>query len=205
MVDNRNGGANAGAASEGFNPKKTALENNMTAPDSPPSSGSTCPKCGYPTRGGEKKCPNCGASLSDDSGAAPSAPAQPEAGQKIGGTIIAGSASTGSVAEAPKRKLAGILATYSTTPYGEIFPLYEGRNYIGRDSSADIRINGDTQISGRHLSILYRTVDKKFKFRDEQSSNGTFVNDILTDEGELKTFDIICIGTTKLTFIAIPQ
>jgi pSer/pThr/pTyr-binding forkhead associated (FHA) protein len=55
------------------------------------------------------------------------------------------------------------------------------------------------------LSILYRPVDKKFKFKDEQSSNGTFVNDVLMDEGELHNFDVIRIGATKLVFIAIPQ
>uniref|UniRef100_UPI0040276C70 FHA domain-containing protein n=1 Tax=Prevotella sp. TaxID=59823 RepID=UPI0040276C70 len=54
-------------------------------------------------------------------------------------------------------------------------------------------------------SILYRNVDNKFKFRDEQSSNGTFVNKELADEGELQNYDIIRLGGTVFIFIAIPK
>lgn len=105
---------------------------------------------------------------------------------------------------APGRKLVGFLVTYNRNPNGKSFNLYEGRNYIGRDSSCDISIPDDTEISGRHLSILYRSVDKKFKFRDEQSSNGTFVNKELLDEGELRNYDVIRVGGTLFIFIAIP-
>ena len=53
-------------------------------------------------------------------------------------------------------------------------------------------------MSGRHMSILYRNVDNKFKYRDEQSSNGTFVNKELSDEGELQNYDIIRLGIPSL-------
>ena len=98
----------------------------------------------------------------------------------------------------------GFLVTYNRNPNGKSYNLYEGRNYIGRESSCDICIPDDSEISGRHLSILYRSVDKKFKFRDEQSSNGTFVNKELIDEGELRNYDIIRVGGTLFIFIAIP-
>jgi|AGTN01.2.fsa_nt_gi FHA domain. len=103
------------------------------------------------------------------------------------------------------KKIAGLLVSYDTVSTGQVFNIYEGRNYIGRDVTVDISIQGDVQISGKHFSILYRPVDGKFKFKDEQSSNGTFVNEVLTDEGELNTFDVIRIGSTRLIFIAIPQ
>lgn len=103
------------------------------------------------------------------------------------------------------RKLVGLLITYNRNPLGKVFNIYEGKNYIGRDSSCDISVPEDNQMSGRHMSILYRNVDNKFKFRDEQSSNGTFVNKELTDEGELKNYDIIRIGSTIFIFIAIPK
>lgn len=108
-------------------------------------------------------------------------------------------------AKANGRKLVGFLVTYNRNPLGKSYELYEGKNYIGRDRSADIVVSDDNQISGRHMSILYRNVDNKFKFRDEQSSNGTFVNKELTDEGELQNFDIIRLGSTVFIFIAIPQ
>lgn len=103
------------------------------------------------------------------------------------------------------RRLVGFLVCYNRFPQGKAFNIYEGRNYIGRDASCDISIPDDNQLSGRHMSILYRAVDNKFKFRDEQSSNGTFVNKELLDDGTLENYDIIRIGSTLFIFIAIPQ
>lgn len=118
----------------------------------------------------------------------------------------------GTVIRAPKgaaaingRKLVGFLVTYNRNPQGKAFNIYEGKNYIGRDRSCDISVPEDNQMSGRHMSILYRNVDNKFKFRDEQSSNGTFINKELTDEGELQNYDIIRLGGTVFIFIAIPK
>lgn len=106
--------------------------------------------------------------------------------------------------DVPSRKLVGFLVTYTQDANGKAYNLYEGRNFIGRDASCDISI-ADKQMSGRHMSILYRNVDDKFKFRDEQSSNGTFVNKELQDEGELQNYDVIRVGNTNFIFIAIPN
>ena len=122
-----------------------------------------------------------------------------------GGTIIQGSPSDKDSGNKDRKKLAGFLVTYSHLPNGEFFPLYEGKNTIGRDSSTHIAIQGDPNITERHLSILFRPVDCKFKFKDELSSNGTFINEVLTDEGELKNFDMIRIGATELIFMEIPR
>ena len=124
-----------------------------------------------------------------------------------GHTVIRrpGAPGQGQAAQQNSRKLVGFLVSYNRDPNGKAYQLYEGRNYIGRDGSCDISIPDDTQMSGRHMSILYRNVDKKFKFRDEQSSNGTFVNKELIDEGELQNYDIIRLGGTLFVFIAIPD
>ena len=107
--------------------------------------------------------------------------------------------------QAPSRKLVGFLITYNRDPNGRAYNIYEGRNFIGRDPSCDVSIPDDDQMSGRHMSILYRNVDDKFKFRDEQSSNGTFVNKELLDSGELENYDIIRAGSTIFIFLAIPR
>ncbi|MDR1022792.1 MAG: FHA domain-containing protein [Prevotellaceae bacterium] len=125
-------------------------------------------------------------------------------GASGGGTVIRPAGGAGAGTPSGKRAM-GLLVTYDTNPAGQVFNIYEGRNYIGREASADVSIPNDLQVSGKHFSILYRVADGKFKFRDEQSSNGTFVNEALADEGELSTFDVIRIGVTKLIFIAIPQ
>lgn len=119
-----------------------------------------------------------------------------------GGTVIRppkGAAST------QGRKLVGFLVTYNRNPLGKAYNIYEGKNFVGRDRSCDISVPEDNQMSGRHMSILYRNVDNKFKYRDEQSSNGTFVNKELSDEGELQNYDIIRLGGTVFIFIAIPK
>lgn len=103
------------------------------------------------------------------------------------------------------RKLVGFLVTYNRTPMGKAFNIYEGRNYIGRDASCDISIPDDNQMSGKHLLIRYLSGNNKFSFKDEMSSNGTFVNKELLDEGELQNYDIIRVGSTLFIFIAIPQ
>lgn len=132
---------------------------------------------------------------------------RPDGAAPAGGhTVIRHAAKPGtSSPQAPIRKLVGFLVTYNRDPQGRAFNLYEGRNYIGRDASCDISLPDDNQMSGRHMSILYRNVDHKFKFRDEQSSNGTFINKELLDDGELQDGDIIRAGSTLFIFMAIPN
>lgn len=103
------------------------------------------------------------------------------------------------------RKLVGFLVTYNRTPMGKAFNVYEGRNLIGRDASCDISIPDDNQMSGTHMTIRYLSGNNKFRFKDEMSSNGTYVNKELLDEGELQNYDIIRVGSTLFIFIAIPQ
>lgn len=132
------------------------------------------------------------------------AAAAPAAG---GRTVIRrpGAAGAQAGASGDSRRLVGFLVTYNRNPMGKAYNIYEGRNYIGRDASkCGIAVPDDDQMSGTHMSILFRSVDSKFKFRDEQSSNGTFVNKELLDEGELKNYDIIRVGSTLFIFMAIP-
>jgi hypothetical protein len=129
--------------------------------------------------------------------AAPTIPMDSGGGRTIIRPAHGGVASSG-------KKLVGLLVTYSINTNGQVFNVFEGKNFIGRDMPVDICIP-DNEVSGKHFSILYRSADGKFKFKDEQSSNGTYLNDILTDEGELTTFDVIRIGSTRLIFFAIPQ
>ncbi|MDR1895233.1 MAG: FHA domain-containing protein [Prevotellaceae bacterium] len=201
MIESGNSGQSE-SQSEGFNPKKTATG---------------CPECGYPLRAGIDVCPACGHELRQpaESQPAESQPAgnagnagninyKPAKNNNFGGTVIQ-STSLGKTNMTPTdKKLVGFLVTYSRLPNGEAFPVYEGRNYIGRSESSNICIQGDTKISGKHVAVVYRAIDRKFKFRDEQSSNGTFINEVLTDEGELNNGDIIGIGSTKLIFMVIP-
>ncbi len=134
--------------------------------------------------------------------AKPQTPPQAPQGGRAAGTIIR---QVKGAPQASGRKLVGFLVTYNRDPMGKAFNIYEGKNYIGRAADNDISVPEDRQMSGRHMSILYRNVDNKFKYRDEQSSNGTFINKELSDDGELQNYDIIRLGGTVFIFIAIPK
>ena len=176
-----------------------------------------CPECGYPIRSSEDQCPQCGNTLSAGKTVPDEPLPQPKnpslAKQEFKGTVIKTGepenenderTNESKIDPSEGKKVVGFLVTYSHTHLGEFFPLYAGRNFVGKDASMNVQIKGDDAVSSKHLSILYRVVDKKFKFKDEQSSNGTFINNELIDEGELLNNDIISIGNTKLVFMVIP-
>lgn len=98
------------------------------------------------------------------------------------------------------RKLVGWLVSFTHNPLGQDYKLYEGRNVLGTDKSCDI-IVPDNLVSAKHLTILFRA--DKFKFKDELSTNGTFINEVMQDEGELNDGDQIRVGRTVFKFRSI--
>lgn len=97
------------------------------------------------------------------------------------------------------RKLVGWLVSYTIDESGVDFKLYEGRNIIGRDSDCQIVIP-DGAVTGKHAILLYR--NGKYSITDQQSSNGTYVNDedIELDPKYIHDGDIIRVGDTVLKF-----
>lgn len=96
------------------------------------------------------------------------------------------------------RKLVGWLVSFTIDANGVDFRLFEGRNTIGSDPACDIVVANDAAVSGRHLTILNRM--GSFKFKDELSTNGTFINEVFEEEGSLKDGDMIKIGATVFKF-----
>lgn len=119
-----------------------------------------------------------------------------------GTKIVVPGENGGQVGEVQTRKLVGFLVSYTMNVQGKSFKLYEGKNLIGADSNSDIVISSDPGISGKHITILFRS--GKFRFKDEFSTNATFVNGVETEEGYLENQDVIKIGKTKFAFMAIP-
>jgi hypothetical protein len=162
-----------------------------------------CASCGYPVRPDDMVCPVCDNPVSGSNKDREKEKPVEKAAYS-GGTIIRSAGIEKGNTDTERKKLTGFLVTYSHLANGEFFPLFEGKNTVGRSAASNVCVKGDSAVSEKHLSILYRAVDRKFKFKDEQSSNGTFINGNLIDEGELKHFDMIRVGTTKLLFIEIP-
>jgi len=202
-----------GNAAEEYSPRATVVGGFAPAQDefNPQATARGCAQCGYPIRPTDAGCPMCGHQVTGFR-KAPEIVKEPEVVKEPEivkpavpvGTIIQGVIHDREEADKERKKLTGFLVTYSLSPNGEFFPLFEGKNIIGRSESANVSIQSDSGISDRHLSILYRAVDRKFKFKDEQSSNGTFINEQLLDDGELKNLDMIRVGTTRLLFMEIP-
>ena len=124
-----------------------------------------------------------------------------------GGTVIRradGQPMTGG--KAGKKKLVGLLVSYSVDPLGEVYKIYEGRNIIGRAPACDIAIPSDENMSGQHLLILYVEAEGIVWAEDQKSSNGTYINGKFSRGMiELHTNDQIVIGGTKFIFFQIPR
>lgn len=81
-----------------------------------------------------------------------------------------------------RRKITGVLVTFSWQPQGRLFEIYEGRNVIGKGSveseggrDCDVLILEDHMLSNEHAVILCRA--GRYELFDRQSTNGTFMDD----------------------------
>lgn len=160
------------------------------------------------------RLPNRSAIVADDKPASPSeskrktAFRSAEAG--LGAIRSSGAGRAGRAGAPPAylagRRIVGLLVTYDWRREGEVFPIYEGRNYLGCDAECEIRLTADAGLSAKHAAIFYRGAG--FEISDEKSLNGTWVNgkpapltgQPLPNYAEIKT------GATRWRFIAIdPQ
>ncbi len=65
---------------------------------------------------------------------------------------------------------------------------------IGRNKGCQLTLENDTALSGKHCSIIYR--DNQIFVRDEESTNGTFVNGVpIVGEYRVEQDDILLIGS----------
>lgn len=86
---------------------------------------------------------------------------------------------------------------------GRDYRIRNGRNFIGRDESMHIAIRNDAGISrDKHAVISFEPRRAQFKLLPGDSAGLTYVNDETVDAAvELKPFDRIELGETKLVFV----
>ena len=100
------------------------------------------------------------------------------------------------------RRIVAVMVTYSWRAEGEVFPVREGRNYVGSAPDCEIRVTSDPQLSSRHSTIVFR--GKDFWVDDEKSMNGTSVNgEDVEEKRRLPNYSIIKTGATVWSFITI--
>jgi pSer/pThr/pTyr-binding forkhead associated (FHA) protein len=82
------------------------------------------------------------------------------------------------IPEGAPRMLAGFIVSYDTHPLGRSWPIYQGKNRIGRQGSGaelDVELDHPTA-SSRHAIIFASACPGRIKIEDNGSTNGTLIN-----------------------------
>jgi hypothetical protein len=119
---------------------------------------------------------------------------------------------SGYVGEGDTRRIVGALISYTWRPEGQLFPIREGKNFIGSGDisseafhrSCDVQIPQDRRMSSEHALILCR--HGAYEIIDQTSSNGTFLNGRMlraNESTEIPNYGKIQTGSTVWTFIHI--
>jgi pSer/pThr/pTyr-binding forkhead associated (FHA) protein len=117
----------------------------------------------------------------------------------------------GPIGAGDTRRIVGALITYTWNTAGDLFPVKEGKNFIGAgevhsDAShqqCEVLISQDPRMSAEHALILYR--HGRYDLYDQQSSNGTFLgNEMIPTSGtELPNNAVIRTGSTVWAFVKL--
>ncbi|MBK8167225.1 MAG: FHA domain-containing protein [bacterium] len=84
---------------------------------------------------------------------------------------------------------------------GRDFRLPPGTARIGSDANCDIRLGGDTYVSGHHVELSFH--QGQYELHDLNSTNGTFVNDVRVSDAVLRNGDRVRLGETHLVFSSL--
>lgn len=116
------------------------------------------------------------------------------------------------------RKIVGFVISYTWRQAGQYSPITLGKNFIGSrqveqlpgDPYSHIKIEKDQKMSASHALILCRELRKggevQFDLIDQESSNGTYLNDrliALSGETIVDNYVKITTGSTVWTLIKI--
>jgi len=89
---------------------------------------------------------------------------------------------------------------------GRDYRIHSDYNYIGRGGNMDVCVRGDDKISrDSHAVLVYDTHDKIFYFKKGPDGRGVvrLNGKAVMDVQELKAYDTIQLGNTKLIFVPL--
>lgn len=174
-----------------------------------------CESCGkYYNKAADATCPHC-------SGAAQPAGATMPVGATVAGVTAPVKSANATVARSTvnddvrttaviKQKLGidpvvGWLVAINGSEKGRDYKIHSDNNYLGRDDKMDIAIKGDDTISREnHAVVSYDDRDKIFYITPGDGRSIIRLNNkALLMTAELKAYDQIEIGVTKLVFIPL--
>lgn len=109
------------------------------------------------------------------------------------------------VSKGDKEPVVGWLVGLNGEAYGESFPLVTGKNFIGRDKSMDIVLEGDKSVSRqKHAIVIFEPKAKIFLAQPGESRELFYLNEeVVLNNQQLKWGDVLCIGETKLMFVPL--
>ncbi len=172
-----------------------------------------CGNCGKEVDPSWQACPYCRSALgaaapqaraaSPAGPAAPLPPGPPNPANMPNVPMVAGDKTMAidlSKLAGPRRGVVGWLVCMSGNQKGLDFRIVEGVNHIGAGADNDIVIT-DEYLSSRHAAIRYE--DGRYEFKDNDSTNGSFLNEKRVTKDELIDNDTIRLGRTELRFKAL--
>ncbi len=95
-----------------------------------------------------------------------------------------------------RTQTAATLSVTSGPDAGQSFSLPVGTSVIGRDRDCDVRLS-DPLVSKRHVKV---TISDMVEIIDDNSANGTLVNEELAQRAVVRADDRVVIGDTELAF-----
>jgi two-component system cell cycle response regulator len=113
--------------------------------------------------------------------------------------VIKGESKTLQVEKEQAKSQEACLIVIRGSPQGKRFEISKASMFIGRDPLAEIAIN-DPNASRKHAEVVRQ--GEKIFLRDNQSTNGTFLNDKpIKEPAELRKEDMIKVGSTIFKFL----
>lgn len=179
----------------GFSPTEAPGGRGGFSPTEPLNGGFTPTEAPMGGSGGNYSA-NFGATIPPDSGVPASGGSNPFDVP----TVIGGGKADGDIAE----PVVGWLVCIEGPARGTDYRLHAGYNYIGRESG-DVRIRGDQQISRQnHAMVAYDSGEHLYFVGPSAGRNLIKVNGHAVLQAiEIRNYDIISIGTTKLIFVGL--
>jgi FHA domain len=105
-----------------------------------------------------------------------------------------------------RRKITGVLVTFTWERQGDLFVLYEGRNVIGKGNveseggrPCDVLLTGDETMSSEHAVILCRA--GRYELFDNRSTNGTYSDGVFVESAGISLQDGAKIKTGETVWL----
>ncbi len=99
----------------------------------------------------------------------------------------------------------GWLVAASGNHIGQDFRLKTGKNFIGRDQSMDVVLDGDKSVSrNKHAIVVYEPKKHLYLVQPGESSELVYLNDqVVLQTMKLSAYDIITVGDVNLLFMPL--